>query len=189
LPAELKVNVVHVLELQAPEGCEPVEWFLLTDQRVDTEAQVLRVVDDYRTRWGIEEFFKALKTGCNIERRQHESKHALLNALAIFLTLAWAILLLRHVSRDRQTSAQLATEVFSPRQIEILRAKSGGKITSMPSVREAVLALARLFGGHLPKNGDPGWQILGRAYESLLLVELGWRLAADARPHTPVGDL
>ena len=177
LLAELDVNVVHVIERDPPLGCEPVEWFLLTNQSIDTDELVLRVVDEYRTRWGIEEFFKALKTGCGYEKRQHESKHALLNALAISLPIAWALLLLRSASRDARTRDQPATEVFNPRQIEILRRKSQGKLGPAPTVREAVLALARLFGGLLRGNGDPGWLVLARAYESLLLVELGWRLA------------
>jgi hypothetical protein len=179
LPDKLELNVVHIIERNPPLDAEPVEWFLLTDQPVDTEEQVLRVVDEYRARWGIEEFFKALKTGCAYEKRQHESKHALLNALAILLTIAWALLMLRHASRDEQTRDRPATDVLSPTQIEILRRKSLGKLEPAPTVRAAVLALARYFGGHLRQNGDPGWQILGRAYESLLLVELGWRLATQ----------
>jgi hypothetical protein len=35
------------------------------------------------------------------------------------------------------------------------------------------MALAEL-GGHLRKNGPPGWAILGRALERLLLIEVGW---------------
>lgn len=42
-------------------------------------------MDAYRARWVIEEFFKALKTGCNFERRQLESFQSLRIALAIFL--------------------------------------------------------------------------------------------------------
>lgn len=180
LPHELELNVVHVIELNPPKDCEAVEWFLLTNQAIDTEEQILRIVDDYRTRWGIEEFFKALKTGCSIEKRQHESKHALLNALAIFFPIAWALLTLRHVSRDPRTRDLPATEILTPPQIEIIRLKSKGKLGPAPTVRDAVMALARYFGGHLRRNGDPGWQVLGRAYESLLLVQLGWWLATNA---------
>jgi hypothetical protein len=180
LPAELELNVVHVIELNPPEDCEPVEWFLLTNQPVDTDEQILRIVDDYRTRWGIEEFFKALKTGCNFEGRQHESLHALLNALAIFLAIAWGLMTLRHAARDPQTKDLPATEVLTPRQIEILRVRSHGKLGATPTVYEAIMALARFFGGHIRGNGDPGWQVLGRAYESLLLVEFGWWLATQA---------
>jgi hypothetical protein len=37
-------------------------------------------------------------------------------------------------------------------------------------------ALAEL-GGHLRSNGPPGWIVLGRALERLLLLEAGWALA------------
>ena len=84
---------------------------------------------------------------------------------------------LRHAARDPRTRDLPATEVLTPRQIEIIRARSNGKLGLAPTVFEAVMALARYFGGHIRRNGDPGWQILGRAYESLLLVELGWWLA------------
>jgi hypothetical protein len=180
LPAELELSLVHVREIHPPEDCEPVEWFLLTDQPVDTEEHIFRIVDDYRTRWGIEEFFKVLKTGCSIEKRQHESAHAMLNTLAIALTIAWALMTLRHVARDVRTKNLPATEVLSPPQIEILRIRSRGTLPADPTVEQAVLALARFFGGHLRGNGHPGWQVLGRAYESLLLVEFGWRLATQA---------
>jgi hypothetical protein len=46
-------------------------------------------VDCYRGRWTIEEYFKALKTGCQYERRQLETAHSLLNALAILAPVAW----------------------------------------------------------------------------------------------------
>jgi hypothetical protein len=176
-PNELELNVVHVSEPSPPDGCEPVEWFLLTNQPIETNEQILQVVDDYRSRWVIEEFFKALKTGCAYEQRQHESRESLLNALAVFIPIAWALLHLRHMSRDPELSVRPATEAFSETQLALIRAKSKGKLAPTPTIREAVLALARYFGGHLPSNGDPGWKLLGTAHQSLLLAELGWRLA------------
>ena len=41
-------------------------------------------------------------------------------------------------------------------------------------MKEAMLAIAGL-GGHLPRNGDPGWIVLGRGMHDLLVLELGWR--------------
>ena len=64
----LSVNVVHVLEPEPPTGDVPVEWFLLTSLPVATPKQIAYVVDCYRARWMIEEYFKALKTGCQYER-------------------------------------------------------------------------------------------------------------------------
>lgn len=177
---ELMLNLVRVSEAAPPEGCEPIEWLLYTREPIDTEEQILRVVDHYRSRWLIEEFFKALKTGCAYEKRQHETKDALLNALGIFIPIAWALLNMRTLSRDPISSSQPATAVFSPRQLRILRLEAKGKLSSTPTVREAVLLMARVFGGFLPSNGAPGWAILARAFEKLLTMEAGWRLAMAA---------
>lgn len=62
--ATLPVNVVHVFEKHPPPGEPAVEWFLLTDLPVDNPDAIAFVVDCYRGRWIIEEYFKALKTGC-----------------------------------------------------------------------------------------------------------------------------
>ena len=63
LPGQLAINVVHVRETDAPNGQEPIDWTLLTTEPVETDEQISRVVDFYRSRWLIEEYFKALKTG------------------------------------------------------------------------------------------------------------------------------
>jgi hypothetical protein len=176
----LQLNVVHVFEPSPPAGCEPVEWFLLTSEPIDTDVQILRTVDDYRARWTIEEYFKALKTGCAYEKRQHETKHALLNALAIFIPIAWSLLNLRTLSRDKELAQRPAEEVLSATQLEIIRIESKNKLSMNPTVAEAVLLLARVFGGLQRSNGPPGWHILGRAFEKLLTMEAGWRMASSA---------
>jgi hypothetical protein len=171
--SSLEVGVVHVRELDAPPGSEAVEWILLTSEPVATPAQLEFVVDTYRARWCIEELFKALKTGCAIEKRQLESKDALLNALAVFLPISWELLRLRHLARD--DAGAPSTTVLNALQLHLLRADPRAKLRD-PSVRAALLAVARL-GGHLAQNGDPGWQVLGRGYERLLLLEQGARMA------------
>jgi hypothetical protein len=40
------------------------------------------------------------------------------------------------------------------------------------------MALGEL-GGHLRSNGPPGWAILGRAMERLLVMEIGWNVHRD----------
>lgn len=177
LPEQLTLNVVYVNEPNPPEGCQPVEWFLFTSEPVDTEQQVLQVVDDYRQRWLIEEFFKALKTGCAYERRQHESLHALLNVLGIFIPIAWSLLRLRALARCPDRSKEPASEILSATQLQVLSAKSEGKIGTGLTIYEAMRAIATYFGGHLRGNGEPGWQVLGRGYEELLQAELYWTLA------------
>lgn len=174
LPRAVALNVVHAYEVDAPEGQTPIEWVLYTTLDVDTPEQVGLVIDAYRRRWLIEEYFKALKTGCAIEKRQLESLHALLNALAIFTSIAWKLLTLRHLARDTPDSP--ATTILSQRQLAILRARGKVRFSTQPTLREAMLAIAA-EGGHIKNNGDPGWQVLASGYEQLLMMEIGYRLA------------
>ena len=52
--------------------------------------------------------------------------------------------------------------------------------TVAQTAEEATYAVARL-GGHLRRNGAPGWQTLGRGFEALLLMQAGWRAAIALR--------
>jgi hypothetical protein len=117
-PPSLKVNVVTVLEHDCPKG-EPIEWYLVTNEPIGTTEQVAAVVDAYRARWVIEEFFKALKSGCQIEKRQMESYQALRIALALFLPIAARLLTLRDAARSDPDAACAA---LSARQLQLLRA-------------------------------------------------------------------
>jgi len=178
LPARLRLNVVRVAEVDAPADAKPVEWVLLTNQPIQTPDQVLAVVDDYRARWMIEEYFKALKSGCLIEERQLEDIHNLLNALATLIPVAWQLLRLRYIARSTPEAA--ATDVLTPTQLQVLRTVTDRPLGRNPTAGEAMLAVARL-GGHLVHNGDPGWQSLGHGLQQLLLLERGWIAATSRR--------
>jgi hypothetical protein len=174
MPETLAVNIVYVRELNCPEGEDPVAWVLVTTEPIDTPAQLAAVLDHYRARWLIEEFFKALKTGCALEKRQLESFHSLTNALALFLPIAWQMLLLRSLSR--LTPDAPAERVLNPTQVALLRHTQPKKMKEGATIRDALYAIAGL-GGHLTQNGPPGWQTLGRGMEELLRMELGWAAA------------
>ena len=164
---KLDVNVVHVRETDVPEGETPVDWILYTSEAVDTADQLLRVVSMYRTRWLIEEFFKALKTGCAYEERQLESEFTLTNALAVLLPVAWGILRIRSLSQTDSTGP--ATRVLTPSQLAVLRIERP-KLSDNPTVAEALLAIASM-GGHIKNNGQPGWQTLLSGYVDLIKLD------------------
>jgi len=174
LPAKLSINFVHVREVGTNGSEAPVEWTLATTEPIATAADVERIVDIYRARWVIEEYFKSLKTGCSFEKRQLESERAIFNALAIFVPIAWRLLLLRTLARDREDAP--ATEALTPTLLKVLSANARKKLSPNPTVREAMLAIAGL-GGHITNNGDPGWIVLGRGFEYLLILEQGWLAA------------
>lgn len=171
--SELELSVVRVWEPSPPEGQSPVCWTLYTTEPTKTLAQVWKVVDHYRSRWVIEELFKALKTGCNIEKRQLETFHSLANALSIFLPIACKMLLARSLARVAPTASAL--QVLTSVQLHIV--KDYLKLPAAPkTAEEALFAVARI-GGHLRRNGPPGWQTLGRGFEALIWMQMGWLAA------------
>ena len=177
-PQLLGLNVVDVSEPNPPQGCEPISWVLISSEPIETPQQVERIVDCYRARWAIEEYFKALKTGCAFEKRQLKSKHALLSALGIFSVIAWQLLVLRDAARTEPLSA--AADFLSATQLELLRfhqrSRNQKPLAAQPTLEQAVRAIAKL-GGHITNNGPPGWLVLSRGFENLLLMEVGWRAA------------
>lgn len=175
-PKTLPVNVIYVNEIAPPKNAEPVEWILLTTEPISTKKAILRIVDIYRSRWLIEEYFKALKTGCDFQKRQLESCSTLLVALGIFAPIAWGLLRLRALSRTAPNA--LATRALTPTQLEVLRRHPKSKMPATARVRDALLAVARL-GGHLRSNGDPGWIVLGSGYQQLLVLEVGFRMGKE----------
>jgi len=88
----LRQWAVWVREVDAPAGVEPIEWMLLTDLPVREAAQAWEQVSWYGRRWGIEEWHRALKSGCGAEQREFKTAEHLRRALAFDLIVAWRVL-------------------------------------------------------------------------------------------------
>jgi hypothetical protein len=173
----LTLQAVHVLEPAPPAGDVPIEWMLFTSEPVQRIEEATAVVDHYRARWLIEEYFKALKTGCAFERRQLTHLDGLVRALAVFVPMAWRLLLLRHLGRA--PAPALVAHLFDADQVRLLRKllqRRGYPLPRRPTMRDAMLGIAAL-GGHIKNNGAPGWLVLGRGLTRFYETEVGWRLA------------
>ena len=174
LPESVKLNIVRAWEPSPPEGEQPIEWILLTSEPIGTQEDVQRIVEGYRTRWLIEEYNKALKSGCAYEQAQLETAHSLLNLFGYCVVIAYVLLLTRALSRAKEQLP--ASTFFTPAQIACLHALSRRrKVSADPTLEEALLACAGL-GGHMKRNGLPGWQTLSRGYALLLEYERGYLL-------------
>jgi hypothetical protein len=166
----LPCNIVHVQERNTPSDVEPVAWVLLTTEPIETIDQLRFILESYRARWLIEELFKALKTGCAFEKRELESYDTLTNSLAIYLPIAWQMLLLRN--RAQNAPDEPAESILSPVQIAILRATIP-KLKPRLTAVDALYAVAYLAGHFFKK--PPGWQRLAWGFERLLDIEIGWK--------------
>jgi hypothetical protein len=176
-PKTLTVNIVHVIEPDPPQGEKAIEWLLLTTEPIGSDTEVLRVLEGYRTRWMVEEYFKTVKTGCAFESRQLESFKSLTNLFAYALLLSYGLLLMRALAR---TEADESSEVLlSPDQILCLGVMTKSKPKKLASARAALDAIAKL-GVHLPSNGLPGWRVLSRGLKRLLDFESAYQTMRKA---------
>ena len=175
---KLFINLVHVYEIKPPKGEIPIDWKLITTEPINTEEDVLNIVDDYRARWLIEEYYKALKTGCNYEKAQLETKKTLLTLLAIQIPIAWQLLVLRSISRQSVNAP--AELLLTKKQIEVLRlfASIRKPLSARPNAKEIAYAIAGL-GGHITNNGPPGWLVLSRGLQQFINNFAVWTAAME----------
>jgi hypothetical protein len=174
----LTTQAVHVVEPAPPPSETPIEWMLVTSEPVRSLEDGTAVVDHYRARWLVEEYFKALNAGCAFEKRQLTDLPGLDRALAVFVPLAWR-LLLRHLGRAAVPTP--VDHLFDAEQVLLLRKvlkHRGYELPRRPTMRDAMLGIAAL-GGHIKDNGTPGWLVLGRGLTRFL--EKGNRVAPRAR--------
>ncbi len=163
----LTCHIVHLVEVDPPAGAEPVTWMLAKPLPIETTADVELVVDIYRSRLLIEEWFKALKSGCAYEARQLEALSALMIAFALFAPIATRLLAIRWNGRNNPDRP--ATDLLTSTELMLLRKvtnKRGKPLYSSLTVAQAMVAKAKL-GGFLPQNKTPGWQSLGRGFQEL----------------------
>lgn len=171
---------VIVQEDQAPEGVEPIEWMLLTNLPVESFEQALQIVEYYQRRWMIEEYHKALKSGCGVETLQFTTRKALDNAIALLSVLAVHVFRIRELARDPETRDRPVIEYEEELKVELVgRAAKHADWRAM-TVYEYYIAVARM-GGFMknPKQHPPGWLVLWRGYIRLESMCAGVRLLGE----------
>jgi hypothetical protein len=177
----LPLYVVQVTEVTPPKGEAAIEWTLLTNERVQTSEDALRVTGWYERRWVAEEYHKAQKTGCRVEDMQFTTTDRLEPAIVLLSVVAVTLLNLREAARRPDAESRRADTVVSSEYVEVLSLKRYGAVRTGLTVREFFLALARL-GGHQNRkcDGHPGWLVLWRGWMKLQAMLDGY-LAARRR--------
>lgn len=174
-PATLRMTLVDVREEHPPNGQKPVRWLLLTSEPVHTAADALNIVDIYRCRWGIEVFFKVLKTGLKIEERQMNSADAMLRVLALAMPTAIAVQRMSHMA-EMPTNARWSA-VVSNVQLAVLKRKCPKAGLSLSSTAKEVMFAVAQLGGFLKSNKKPGWQTMYKGWRYLDALVEGYELA------------
>jgi IS4 transposase len=181
LPATVNLTVVDVRETSAPaDGSPPVHWRLLTTHDVNNVAAARRIVDLYRLRWTIEEYFRTLKTaGFEIEDADLSDPRAMMNLVAAASIAAVTVMQLVK-GRDGADQRSL-TDAFEPDDQRILDAiceKLEGKTIRQKNPHPkgtlafASWVIARL-GGWTAYYGKPGPKVMRLGFEAFQRIKFG----------------
>jgi len=172
----LPMGLVEVREVDPPDDVtEPIHWLLVTSWPCATFDQARRVVGAYASRWLIEEYHKALKTGTGIEASQLATAGGLLALLALHAVVAMDLLRLQQQART-QPDAPVPPALITPDAQAVLEAfhpqpPDGWTCATLLS------AIAQL-GGYQARTGDgpPGWLTLWRGWKRLNDMTLGYAI-------------
>ena len=183
LPATIALTMVDVRETSVPKDGKPVHWRLLTTHAVTNLGEARRIVDLYRMRWIIEEFFHTLKTaGFDIEAANIGDPPVMIKFVAAATVAAVTVMQLVK-ARDGTTGQSLA-DAFDPADQPILEAISTqleGKTERQKnphpkgSLAFTGWVIGRL-GGWTGYYGKPGPRVMRQGLDDFQRIKYGTTL-------------
>jgi DDE family transposase len=191
LPDQITLTFLEVTEPSPPEGVEPVNWRLLTTHPVADPEKAWQVVDWYRCRWIIEQFFRTLKKqGLNIEDSQIADAEYLIKLVAVACRAAVLTLQLTQ-ARDGGSRLPISV-VFDAQEKAVLdrvnQTYSGRtRLQSNPypphSLAWAAWIIARLGGWDgYPSSRPPGPITFKNGIDTFKTMTAGWALQNVCMP-------
>jgi Transposase DNA-binding/Transposase Tn5 dimerisation domain len=178
-PAPMAQWAVWAHEVDPPAGVkEPIDWLLLTSLPVRSLEEAMEVIGYYEKRWIIEEWHKALKTGCQVEGRQLETSDRLEALTGLLGVVAVRLVQLKEVARRQPTRGAL--ELIPRPYVELVCRARGRRDPERWTARDFFRGLAGL-GGFLGRKGDgePGWITIWRGWQVLHWMLRGAQLTAQ----------
>jgi len=179
-PGPIAQWVVWAREVDPPPTVkEPIDWVLLTSLPVRDLGGAMEVIGYYEKRWLIEEWHKALKTGCQLERRQLHTSPRLEALTGVLSVVAVRLLQMKEVGRREPPRA--AGDLVPARYVALVhRARRGRGRPEDWTIRDFIRGLAGL-GGFLGRKGDgePGWITIWRGWDALHWMLRGAQLAGE----------
>jgi hypothetical protein len=158
LPDSIALQVIYVKEEKPPNGKEPIEWFLMTSEPVNSAEEAYEYVGYYIQRWKIERFHYVLKSGCAIEKLQERSIDKTTSLILMYSIIAVMILNMTYIGRLKpETPCSL---LFSEDEWKVLYC-AANRVKKEPrkpyTTKEAIDYLGRLGGPkRAPSDGPPG---------------------------------
>ncbi len=169
--------------MDASKDAEPVEWILLTSLPVKSFEDAWQVLEYYEKRWLIEEWHKALKTGCRLECRQLKSKEGLERITGLLSVVAVRLLQLKSAARTNpERPARHVVPMNWIKMLVVARKRPKNTNPMTMTTGEFYREVAKL-GGFLGRkcDGEPGWITIWRGWQKLYLLVRGAELAQSSK--------
>ncbi len=177
-PEPIAMNLVRVREVNAPADVEPIEWLQWTSLSVDCMDEAWVIIEDYESRWLVEEYHKALKSGTQVKARQLQTASRLEPMVGLMSVIAVHLLQLKTLTVSNPTRA--ARTMIPTLWLTMLKAARGRRLRRVHDITiyEFYREVARL-GGFLGRksDGEPGWITIWRGWEKLATLVHGAKLA------------
>jgi hypothetical protein len=153
-PPDLNVYAVYVSEINCPEGCESIDWMLITNIPILDREQALEIVAWYCLRWRIETWHKVLKSGLQVEECRLSTSERLIRYLAVMSIVAWRILWVTLVARvSPDVSCRIFLNEFEWKILAAKFNKTSKQKLIEPTLEQSIRWIAQL-GGFLARKSD-----------------------------------
>lgn len=180
--SSIPVTAVYVREYEPSDPNKVLEWMLLTSEPASNKRETRTIIGHYECRWLIEEFHKAWKSGCNIEKRRLQAPDNLERISVITAHVAVRLLQLRCLTQ--KDPEQPCNILLGEDEWQCLDATTRTKHTrfkSPPTIQWALHAIAKLGGWRDTKrSGKIGWMALWKGWIRFRERLIAWRIAKQA---------
>lgn len=190
LPKSLHLAVVDVREINAGPDVEPLHWRLLTSHGIAGAEDAWRIVEWYKQRWIIEQFFRVLKTqGLKLEDSQIGTADRLLKLVAI---AAKAAVITIQLLQARDGSKQSVHIAFNASELAMLAAlnqqyEAKSKRLKNPYLPDTLAWAAWIIGrlggwDGYPSSRPPGPITFRNGLQYFHAAAAGWSLRDTCMP-------
>lgn len=179
---ESQVNVVTLKEVTPKKDTQPVEWVLMTSLEVNTIEEALKVVELYKSRWRIEVYHKAQKSGCHIEKTRLRSKERLQRYIALQSLISFGICRIRYLLNSHPEEP--AENYFDKETVSLVYQFAAEKIKKETKikVKEFIFMLANFNGYKSYKlETPPGVVVLSNSIRIFNTMLSGYNLALNQK--------
>lgn len=177
------INCVLVRERASSEEAHPKEWLLLTNLTIENPEEAKMVAEYYSKRWTVEDFHKCYKTGCNIEKRQFDSRKTLTTVIGLLALTAIVLLRSRYLVKEKSNESfeKIITDKREQELARLLAKKHLKPVDYQLAKPDSVLwwlILLGRMGGHqgIKQKGLPGWQTLWKGYNYFRSLLEGYKV-------------